>query len=155
MVSSRANVIGAVAAALVSGSPLDGCRARSQASGACPRGWCPVRGPEFAQLDWQLLNFRWPEPVLHFEVFWVLHAADAVRDHEAADQVRVLHRVVQPTDPTGRRRHYVEALKAQGMHQAVQVIAHGARLLARLCRRRAFRPFPVRSGRERPQLRRS
>jgi hypothetical protein len=81
--------------------------------------------------------------VLHFQVFWVLHAADAVGNHEAADPLRVLHRVVQPTDPAGRCRHHVEAIKAQMMHQAVQVIAHGARLLSCQVRPRAAPVPPV------------
>jgi len=64
--------------------------------------------------------------VLDFQVFWVLHPADAVGDYQAADPLGVCHGVVQRTDAAGRRRHYMEALQAQVMHQAVQVIAHGA-----------------------------
>ena len=130
MVSSRANVIGSRGCCpgpwVPSGRlPRSISIQRRVPSGLVP----PIQRPEFTQLNREPLNFRWPEPVLHFEIFWILHAADAVGDHEAADPLRVLHRVVQPTDPAGRCRHDVEAIKAQVLHQAVQVIAHGTRLL--------------------------
>ena len=62
--------------------------------------------------------------MLHFQVGRVLHAADAVGHHEAADPLWVCHRVVEPANPAGGRRHQVKAVQTQVLHQAMQVVTH-------------------------------
>ena len=81
----------------------------------------------FADLDRDGVELRrGPQPARELEVLLVLHADDAVRDHQAPQPPREAERIVDRDDAARGGADEVEAIEAEVLGQDLQVVDRGA-----------------------------